>query len=402
MRKASVFFLFVFAITMIFLSQNFYGKENVIVKKYVVALQDVNVRALPSIKGEIVFVAKKGERMEFLGNERKWVKVKKKNGLTGYVSSKFIRIEVEKTIIKEIKENKTETRIENKVNNMNKIEKKENVKSPSDNGKKNFELNLILGGGLVNPDDLNTPVDGMNKFISSGKEYGELVGETVEVTDGLKKVQNVLGGGIEAKYYFNNNFGINLGMEMYSKNVSGKSELKYTTSNYYYASTVDLKSKIYSPYIGLTYSVLGDIFSFDIYGNIGYFIGKFNLRYEEQESDNGSTDTYWEDITDVNKSSIGFIGGVKGKINLNEKFGIFMAVNYRMVKFKDLDGKMKDSQGKSFEGKLYYLENDVFGTWIPFVDLYEEEPNYYWMRNVRLAEFDFSGVYIGGGIFFYF
>ena len=54
--------------------------------------------------------------------------------------------------------------------------------------------------------------------------------------------------------------------------------------------------------------------------------------------------------------------GEKANLKSFSAIGIFIVVNYRMIKFKNLDRKVKDFLGEFLEGKLYFIENDVFGT----------------------------------------
>lgn len=69
------------------------------VKRYAVVISSAaNIRSAPSTKGEIVYVAKSGERMELLENLGTWIKVKTKTGVEGYVWEKLVRVEVEKII----------------------------------------------------------------------------------------------------------------------------------------------------------------------------------------------------------------------------------------------------------------------------------------------------------------
>ncbi|GEM_PF-1492654 len=66
-------------------------------KKYAVVISSgANIRSAPSTKGEIVYVAKSGERMEMLEDLGTWIKVKTKTGVEGYVWVKLVRVEVEK------------------------------------------------------------------------------------------------------------------------------------------------------------------------------------------------------------------------------------------------------------------------------------------------------------------
>lgn len=71
-------------------------------KKYAVVIgSGANIRSAPSTKGEIVYVAKSGEKMEMLEDLGTWIKVKTQTGVEGYVWVKLVRIEVEKIVIHE-------------------------------------------------------------------------------------------------------------------------------------------------------------------------------------------------------------------------------------------------------------------------------------------------------------
>ncbi len=71
------------------------------VKKWAVVISaGANIRTMPSTKGEIIYVAKFGERLELAEDLGVWLKVKLKDGRTGFVWSKLVRVEIEK-IVKE-------------------------------------------------------------------------------------------------------------------------------------------------------------------------------------------------------------------------------------------------------------------------------------------------------------
>jgi len=66
-------------------------------RKYAVVISSgANIRSAPSTKGEIVYVARPGEKMEMLEDLGTWIKVRTQTGVEGYVWVKLVRIEVEK------------------------------------------------------------------------------------------------------------------------------------------------------------------------------------------------------------------------------------------------------------------------------------------------------------------
>ena len=65
-------------------------------KKYaVIIVQEASIRSLPSSEGEILFVASKGEKLEILEDLGTWLKVRREDGVVGYVWSKLVGIEIE-------------------------------------------------------------------------------------------------------------------------------------------------------------------------------------------------------------------------------------------------------------------------------------------------------------------
>ncbi len=93
------------------------------------------------------------------------------------------------------------------------------------------------------------------------------------------------------------------------------------------------------------------------------------------------------------------MGGIKIKMRLGENTGFFVDSSYKFIKFKEIEGKLV-SGNKELSGELYYSEVKVIDEWLPFIWLYESEPQENNLtRNIRSAEFDFSGLYVGFGLY---
>ncbi len=391
--------LFAVFITLIFNYFSF-GGENITVKKYAVAIENAEVRVLPAETGDVVFTARVGEKMEIIEDLGKWLKIRRETGVIGYINARSVRIEIEKIVKEQDKKEKSKPAEEKEYKEPTSPENPNSPANKGEGGKIEFGMNFEYG--LISPDDFNAPVEGINKYFSIVKKEVEARGYEYELSEGLKKLENLLGGSGELRYFFNKYFAFNLGFGFYSGSAKGETKGEIPTEGDSLAISIELKSTIYAPYAGLTYSIPGDKLSFDIYGNVGYFMGNFEIHYDQEDVSSGSSYTYSEDLTEMSKSSIGFIGGIRGKFKLTENMGLFFSANYRMIKFKEITGKYKNSEGDSYEGMLYYYENNFFNDWLSFVNIFEEEPNDSWRRNVRPAELDFSGIYIGGGLFFFF
>ncbi len=76
-----------------------YAQGNVQVKKWAVITSAAsNIRSMPSKSGEIIHVAKRGDRLEVLEDLGIWLRVKLPDGRVGFVRSGEVRVEVEKVV----------------------------------------------------------------------------------------------------------------------------------------------------------------------------------------------------------------------------------------------------------------------------------------------------------------
>ena len=75
-------------------------------KKYAVALEASIIRAKPSVKSSVVFVAEPGEKMEIIEDLGNWLKVKKKTGEVGYILARLVQVEIVKIVKIPVKEEK--------------------------------------------------------------------------------------------------------------------------------------------------------------------------------------------------------------------------------------------------------------------------------------------------------
>ncbi len=94
--------IYPFVLVLLIFTGGFKGfAQQVQVKKWAVVISaGANIRTMPSTKGEIIYVAKFGEKLKLAEDLGVWLKVKLKDGRTGFVWSKLVRVEIEK-IVKE-------------------------------------------------------------------------------------------------------------------------------------------------------------------------------------------------------------------------------------------------------------------------------------------------------------
>ncbi len=94
--------IYPFVLVLLIFTGGFKGfAQQVQVKKWAVVVSaGANIRTMPSTKGEIIYVAKFGEKLKLAEDLGVWLKVKLKDGRTGFVWSKLVRVEIEK-IVKE-------------------------------------------------------------------------------------------------------------------------------------------------------------------------------------------------------------------------------------------------------------------------------------------------------------
>ncbi len=352
--------------------------QEVVVKKYVVAIQDANVRSMPSAQGEIVFVLHAGEKAELVQDMGTWLKVRGMNGAVGYVWAKLVRVEIEKVIRSAPKAVPPSSPSPKPVQRA--------VASPK---AAQFGLSFNFTYALVNPEDFNANSEfyqGMMDYLASAFGFSQ--------EGRLQGLKHLLGGEVEMGFYPTKNIGVGLGFSFNNGHVSGSTEVTEPTGDYMQISQ-DLKARVYGPYIGLHFVVPTDLISLEFFGNAGYYFGSFNREYPSSSSSGGS----WTSTEDMKKSTFGFGGGARLNIKFSPNAGISLSGKYQFIKFSDIEGHYEDPI-ESFDGKLYAFESNTPWGWSLITGILETKPGPDPdIRNVRKAELNFSGFYLSAGFF---
>ena len=368
-----------------------FSQTNVQVKKYAVVIKDANIRSMPSVQGEIIYLARAGEKLEVLDDLGTWLKVKIPSVGTGFVWSKLVRIEVEK-VLKPVAPPPKPTTPPGP---------KPNLKPSPQPQTARFGLSFNFNYALVSPDDFNATVVYFNGLTSEFQDIMIGAGYSASIDHPLEKLTHMLGGAVEGKFFINPNIALGLGFS-YVSGSKTSSTILTKDSTEAFTSTSTLKASIFAPYFGVSFLVPSQMLSLEFFAHAGYFMGNFSQTYTGE-----FMSAYSFDFGDMEKSTLGFMGGVRLNINLQSNMGIFLMGKYTMVKFKDIPGKLILTSGgstNSYTGAVYYYESHIISNWYPMLWVYDTLPSPHpsWMRNPRKAEFDFSGLYLGAGFFFRF
>ena len=382
-----VFLVFGLALGMLF-SQGNLQQE---VRKYAVVMKDANIRSMPSTQGKILYVARSGEKLEVLEDLGTWIKVRIPTGGTGFVWAKLVRIEIEKILKPAPKPVAPPTP----------TSAKPSPKPSVVTNQAKFGFDFNFNYAMVSPGDFNVLPEGMDNYLKEWKVFHEsITGKTAQIDHPMEKLSHMIGGGIEAKYFFTPNVALGLGFSYFTGSKTSTSTLTSESSEVAHA-TLNSKASILTPYIGASFVIpASDIFSAEVFLDGGFFMGNFSF---DGGTGSGSLN-YSFKLTNVKKSTLGFIGGAKLNFHIQPNMGIFLVGKYTLAKFKDLKGDFEDSAGVSRSGDVYYYEcNMCILSIYPMLEAFEEDPSsYFWVKNARKAEFNFSGFYFGLGFFYRF
>ena len=377
MRKFLVALLAAFVLALPVLAQ----QENITVKKFAVALQDINLMSMPTAQSEVLLTVKAGEKMEVLRDLGLWLKVKASNGTVGYVRKEKIKFEEEKIIsapqpkpIPSSLSSSTQPR-------------------PS---LKKFEFSANFSLSKVNPSDFNADSDSLNKVFKGLLNLPSVEGQ---VDHYLELLDKLTGGEAEFVFYPTEKLGLGLGFLIKSGGTDTSSTLTETSPDYlsmtYKANT---KANIYAPFLSLHLRYPVSMLTLNAFAGLGYYMGNFSLKYDYSYSDEPIP--CFDYLENLKKSTLGFFGGVKFQFNLTENFNLYLQGKYTAVKFKNIEGDYRSCDGTSYHGTLYNYNVEMeegLGTG-NFAWIFPSEPSEPDMRNVRPAEFDFSGLSFGAGL----
>ncbi len=383
MKKVFLVFLSLSLISGLLFSQQ------VETKKYAVVIKTANVRSMPSTQGKILFVAQVGEKLDILEDLGVWIKVRRSDGTVGFIWSKLVRIEVEKVSKPAPKPQPAQPSVP--------APPQKPAPHPKTSGlSQRFEVNLNFAYSMINPKEFYAFSELSNEVLNLLSLMYEMGGSSTKIEGNLEGLKNMFSGGAEAKYLFTNNFGIGLGFTASFGNKGGSATFSWihpTHGSGNLKIEQSLKANIYAPYLALHLIYPSSMVYVDAYGGGGLFIGKFSMNYDYSE---GGYDHF-----QINKSTLGFLGGFRIGFNVSEGMGIFLDGRYTLAKFKNLEGDHTTSSG-STHGTVYYYEQQIIN-WIPALTISDTAPSSSAdRRNIRPAEFNFSGFSLSIGLFYRF
>ncbi len=404
-EKRSFLFLAVL-LGLVFLLTPGWAQSNVQVRKYAIAVSDANIRSNPTTQSSILTVVRAGEKMEVLDDLGTWFKVKTPSGVVGYVWGKLVRIEVEK-VIKEVtpetpqtppKPQKPETPPAPQTTSRPKLPSTaggSDVLTQAREAKFDFSFNFTYA--LVNPEDFWAWGRTFNTIFEYYEQIWVSYGYTPQMDEPLTNLKHMLGGDAELKYFLKDNFAIGVGFTLLSGSKDEKRRLEVAGT--YMEVNQALKSSITAPFLALHFYMPSETVNFEVFAGAGYYIGKFSADYLYTTN---FSRPFSVSLTDMKKSTPGFFGGLRVNFPIQENMGIFVAGKYDYIKFTDIEGKYSSGGGGGTytTGKVYYYEILSNGRWLPMLTPFQTPPApSRTLRNIRPAEFNFSGINLSLGFF---
>ena len=348
-------------------------------KKWAVALRDATVRSMPSTQGNILFIAKAGEKLEVLDEMGLWLKVKRADGAVGYIWAKLVRVEVER-VVGQVQPSSRP------------VLKPAPRPSPR---LKPFGFSFHFDYLIENPEDFNV----VTKYNNYQVEY--LRGRPgVYLSGALEELKSSLGAGVEFVVYPEKAIGLSLGFSFIRGHKGGEVTTSDSSGDYIKTSQ-DLAATIYGPYFSLHLLFNSGKFGADLFGSVGYYRGNFSIKnlFHYKRCGNEWDEYYF--LEDISKGTAKLGAGFRMKFYMSQRAGIFLGASYQFLKFNDLKGRAR-TQAVTEEGELYYFEKKIGGIgWIPDLWVFSTSPPPS-ARNARRAKFNFSGPSASAGVFFRF
>ncbi len=257
---------------------------------------------------------------------------------------------------------------------------------------KNFSLKLSGGVGNTETADLNDFIVGINSQFS---DIGSLLrltqtGEIKDVNWGLD---------LEGEFIFNlsENFGVGFGVGYMKRTESSMGELSLLAPLARISVTWEPEFRVIPVCLnGYYFYPVANKMNIFLKAGVGYYSAKIKfLTRQEQE---GIFESGWSQSDGEGKdSNIGFQGGLGFEYEVSDNVLLVAEGSGRYVNFNDWDVEddYTDSTGQSLleTGTFWYTEelNELTEKYYPSLQLLEERPQETGFRNVRKAEFGFSG-----------
>jgi opacity protein-like surface antigen len=265
---------------------------------------------------------------------------------------------------------------------------------------KNFSLKFSGGIGNTETADLGDFIDSINSQFS---DIGSLLrlthtGEIKDVNWGLD---------IEGELIFNlsENFGLGFGLGYMKRTESSMRELSLLAPLARISVTWEPEFRVIPICLsGYYFYPVANKMNIFLKVGVGYYSAKIKFL-TRQEQEGIFEPTGWSQSDgEGTDSSIGFQGGLGFEYEVSDNVLLIAEGSGRYVNFNDWDveDNYTDSIGQSLveTGTFWYTEemNDLTGKYYSSLQLLEERPQETGFRNVRKAEFGFSGFSFKVGI----
>ena len=260
-----------------------------------------------------------------------------------------------------------------------------------------FNLKLSGGYGKIIGGDLPSVIDGINNLVmDQAARTGASVSSWLENAEWGPELE------FEFVIKINQRFGVGLGLGyIYRQNDTlvalGLSTLLETSLAMKYTS-----SAIPILLSGYYFLPLGAKTQAYLKAGAGYYFGRLNSDLREEANIGGIT-LWGENKAETNDSSLGFHGGIGFDYKLSRTVALFAEAAGRCIKLNNWEGDniYSAAWGSNKEhGYFWYVEelNHDTGKHYATLLMLPHEPTWAEYRNIRKAEFSFSGIALKLGV----
>jgi len=262
-----------------------------------------------------------------------------------------------------------------------------------------FHLKLSGGMGTFHGGDFNTAIDGVNRKLSDLSALFDSA--TIRSLERLKWGPDF---SIEAIMDITPVLAASIGIGHLRRNVDTVGALEVTGIG---SSSLALKPTFTAIPIELNvhYAIpFAPSFNVTFKAGGSYFLGKaeFSIREEEKLEEMLVAWDYSKGTGSA--ASLGLQGGIGLEYRLSEGIGLFLEATGRYAKLKnwDFDGRYEDSLGTSqaLKGTWYYADvyDESTEDYYSSILIEQENPSGWYLRNVRKAEINYSGLCFKVGV----
>lgn len=261
-----------------------------------------------------------------------------------------------------------------------------------------FHLKLSGGMGTFNGSDFNTAIDGLNRKLS---DLSALSGfGTIRSLERFKWGTDL---SVEAIMDISPVLAASIGIGHIRRDLDTAGEIE--------VADVGSASLAVNPTFTATPIELNIYYTVPLVSSLNvnfkaggsYYLGKCDFSYREDERLAGTLVTWEHSYGTANAAALGIQGGISLEYRLSDRIGLFLEAGGRYANLKnwDFSGRYDDYQGsQALRGTWYYAEGYDENTedYYPTILIDDETPGGWYLRNVRKAEINYSGLIFKVGI----